>query len=64
MRLIDLQQPNMEMLQFHPFSSLNAFPSCVCFYQGFGLCGIPENLINSLLTTGVKDITAVSNNAG
>ncbi|XP_075905617.1 succinyl-CoA:3-ketoacid coenzyme A transferase 1, mitochondrial isoform X1 [Nelusetta ayraudi] len=31
---------------------------------GFGLCGIPENLINSLLTTGVKDITAVSNNAG
>lgn len=36
----------------------------VCFYPGFGLCGIPENLINSLLTTGVKDITAVSNNAG
>uniref|UniRef100_A0AAX7TPD1 Succinyl-CoA:3-ketoacid-coenzyme A transferase n=1 Tax=Astatotilapia calliptera TaxID=8154 RepID=A0AAX7TPD1_ASTCA len=31
---------------------------------GFGLCGIPENLINSLLKTGVKSITAVSNNAG
>uniref|UniRef100_A0A8C5GAB3 Succinyl-CoA:3-ketoacid-coenzyme A transferase n=1 Tax=Gouania willdenowi TaxID=441366 RepID=A0A8C5GAB3_GOUWI len=31
---------------------------------GFGLCGIPENLIHSLLKTGVKDITAVSNNAG
>uniref|UniRef100_A0A668UDL2 Succinyl-CoA:3-ketoacid-coenzyme A transferase n=1 Tax=Oreochromis aureus TaxID=47969 RepID=A0A668UDL2_OREAU len=31
---------------------------------GFGLCGIPENLINSLLKTGVKGITAVSNNAG
>ncbi|KAJ8260742.1 hypothetical protein COCON_G00164650 [Conger conger] len=31
---------------------------------GFGLCGIPENLINSLLKTGVKRITAVSNNAG
>ncbi|XP_076859376.1 succinyl-CoA:3-ketoacid coenzyme A transferase 1, mitochondrial isoform X2 [Brachyhypopomus gauderio] len=31
---------------------------------GFGLCGIPENLINSLLTTGVKKLTAVSNNAG
>ncbi|XP_035245777.1 succinyl-CoA:3-ketoacid coenzyme A transferase 1, mitochondrial-like [Anguilla anguilla] len=31
---------------------------------GFGLCGIPENLINSLLKTGVKKITAVSNNAG
>ena len=31
---------------------------------GFGLCGIPENLINSLLKTGVKELTAVSNNAG
>ena len=31
---------------------------------GFGLCGIPENLINALLETGVKDLVAVSNNAG
>ncbi|XP_033127366.1 succinyl-CoA:3-ketoacid coenzyme A transferase 1, mitochondrial-like [Anneissia japonica] len=31
---------------------------------GFGLCGIPENLIGGLLTTGVKGLTAVSNNAG
>uniref|UniRef100_A0A8B9H0I3 3-oxoacid CoA-transferase n=1 Tax=Astyanax mexicanus TaxID=7994 RepID=A0A8B9H0I3_ASTMX len=31
---------------------------------GFGLCGIPENLISGLLKTGVKQITAVSNNAG
>ncbi|XP_065142864.1 succinyl-CoA:3-ketoacid coenzyme A transferase 1, mitochondrial [Paramisgurnus dabryanus] len=31
---------------------------------GFGLCGIPENLISGLLKTGVKGITAVSNNAG
>ncbi|NP_001171772.1 succinyl-CoA:3-ketoacid-coenzyme A transferase 1, mitochondrial [Saccoglossus kowalevskii] len=31
---------------------------------GFGLCGIPENLIHALLDTGVKGITAVSNNAG
>lgn len=31
---------------------------------GFGLCGIPENLIAGLLKTGVKGITAVSNNAG
>lgn len=54
----------MEIEQFHPSCNLNALPSCVCFYPGFGLCGIPENLINSLLTTGVKDITAVSNNAG
>ncbi|KAI4879683.1 hypothetical protein NFI96_032017 [Prochilodus magdalenae] len=31
---------------------------------GFGLCGIPENLISGLLKTGVKQLTAVSNNAG
>lgn len=34
------------------------------FFVGFGLCGIPENLIGGLLKTGVKGITAVSNNAG
>ena len=31
---------------------------------GFGLCGIPENLIAALVRTGVKDLTCVSNNAG
>ena len=31
---------------------------------GFGLCGIPENLIVALRETGVKDLTCVSNNAG
>ncbi|KCZ60243.1 CoA transferase subunit A [Hyphomonas chukchiensis] len=31
---------------------------------GFGLCGIPENLIAALRDSGVKDITAISNNAG
>jgi 3-oxoacid CoA-transferase subunit A len=31
---------------------------------GFGLCGIPENLILALRELGVKDLTAVSNNAG
>src|SRR5262245_62069698 len=31
---------------------------------GFGLCGIPEQLIKALRDTGVKGITAVSNNAG
>jgi len=31
---------------------------------GFGLCGIPENLIGALISSGVKDLTAVSNNAG
>jgi len=31
---------------------------------GFGLCGIPEALIEALRDTGVKDLTAISNNAG
>jgi len=31
---------------------------------GFGLCGIPENLINALVTKGVTGLTCVSNNAG
>jgi len=31
---------------------------------GFGLCGIPENLILALRDSGVKDLTFISNNAG
>jgi len=31
---------------------------------GFGLCGIPENLITALRDSGTQDITAISNNAG
>src|SRR5215470_6085501 len=31
---------------------------------GFGLCGIPENLILALRDKGVKDLTVISNNAG
>lgn len=31
---------------------------------GFGLCGIPENLIKGLRETGVKDLTVISNNCG
>ena len=31
---------------------------------GFGLCGIPENLILALRDSGAKDLTVISNNAG
>jgi len=31
---------------------------------GFGLCGIPENLILALRDSGVRDLTVISNNAG
>lgn len=31
---------------------------------GFGLCGIPEALIDALRDSGVRDLTVISNNAG
>src|SRR6202795_3839653 len=31
---------------------------------GFGVCGIPENLIDAVHALGVRDLTVVSNNAG
>jgi 3-oxoacid CoA-transferase subunit A len=31
---------------------------------GFGLCGIPENLIRALCARGTKRLTVISNNAG
>ncbi|MCU1311806.1 MAG: 3-oxoacid CoA-transferase, subunit, partial [Candidatus Angelobacter sp.] len=30
----------------------------------FGLCGIPENLIDALVRSGVKNLTTISNNVG
>jgi len=31
---------------------------------GFGLCGIPENLIRALVRKGTRNLTIISNNAG
>src|ERR1700761_359656 len=31
---------------------------------GFGLCGIPEHLIDGIRAAGVKDLTVISNNCG
>ncbi len=31
---------------------------------GFGLCGIPENLISALVEKGINGLTCISNNAG
>jgi 3-oxoacid CoA-transferase A subunit len=36
----------------------------VIMMGGFGLCGIPENLIAATRALGVKDLTVISNNAG
>src|SRR3546814_17469557 len=31
---------------------------------GFGMCGIPERLIDAIRDSGVKDLTIAANNAG
>ena len=31
---------------------------------GFGLCGIPENLIRTIAESGIKDLTIIGNNMG
>jgi len=41
-----------------------AFDGMTVMSGGFGLCGIPENLIIALRDSGVKGITVISNNAG
>ena len=36
----------------------------ISMFGGFGLCGVPENLITALHQKGVKDLTVISNNCG
>lgn len=38
--------------------------NAVVLVGGFGLCGIPENLIQAVRDKGVKNLTVVSNNCG
>ena len=40
------------------------FDGATLMLGGFGLCGIPENLIAALQQKGMKNLTCVSNNAG
>ena len=40
------------------------FDGMVVMSGGFGLCGIPENLIAALRYSGATDLTVISNNAG
>ena len=42
----------------------DVFDGATLIVGGFGLCGIPENLIAALVRKGVKNLTCVSNNAG
>ena len=40
------------------------FDDTTLMLGGFGLCGIPENLITALVQKNVKNLTCISNNAG
>ncbi|HET9794300.1 MAG TPA: CoA transferase subunit A [Thermoanaerobaculia bacterium] len=42
----------------------DVFDGATLVVGGFGLCGIPENLIQALVEKGVRDLTVVSNNCG
>jgi 3-oxoacid CoA-transferase subunit A len=42
----------------------DVFDGATIMVGGFGLCGIPENLIRALVKKGVKNLTTISNNAG
>ncbi|HEX2915626.1 MAG TPA: CoA transferase subunit A [Chloroflexia bacterium] len=42
----------------------DVFDGAITMFGGFGLCGIPENLIRALHEKGVKDLTVISNNCG
>jgi len=42
----------------------DVFDGATIMVGGFGLCGMPENLIRALARKGTKNLTTVSNNAG
>src|SRR2546422_9588058 len=42
----------------------DVFDGATIMVGGFGLCGIPENLIRALVRKGVKNLITISNNAG
>lgn len=46
------------------FSKVTLHDGMVIMAGGFGLCGIPENLITALRDSGIKNLTVISNNAG
>ena len=42
----------------------DVFEGATVMVGGFGLCGMPENLIRALARKGVKNLTTISNNVG
>ena len=56
----------MDKLFTSPTQALDGllFDEMTIMAGGFGLCGIPENLITAIRDSGVKDLTVISNNCG
>jgi 3-oxoacid CoA-transferase subunit A len=42
----------------------DVFDGAAIMIGGFGLCGVPENLIRALVRKGTRNLTVMSNNAG
>ena len=42
----------------------DVFDGAFIMFGGFGLCGMPENLIRALVRKGTRNLTTISNNAG
>ena len=42
----------------------DVFEGATIMVGGFGLCGMPENLIRALMKRGTKNLTTISNNVG
>ena len=42
----------------------DVFDGATIMVGGFGLCGMPENLIRALARKGTKNLTTISNNVG
>ena len=58
-------KPQFVEIFTNPDDAIKDIPSkSTLLVGGFGLCGIPENLIGALAKTNINELTVVSNNAG
>jgi 3-oxoacid CoA-transferase subunit A len=64
-RRFRLQSPPMHKVVASAEEAVrDVFDGATIMVGGFGLCGMPENLIRALVRHGSKNLTTVSNNAG
>jgi len=61
----DLESPPMNKVVANADEAVRDIPDgATIMIGGFGLCGIPENLIRALVRKGVKNLFTISNNVG